>query len=72
MAVMSNCPICGDPVASRAAEYGRRCRKCDGTEERERKEAERWAALTSDQKADELLQRVVALEQRSRRDGRIG
>ncbi len=48
------------------------CHKCDGTEALEQAEEVRWASLSADQKADELRKRIIALEQHSQWDGRIG
>lgn len=48
------------------------CPECDGTNALLRKEAERWAGLTPDQKCDELKKRLDEMHQRSQWDGRIG
>lgn len=72
MAINLTCGKCGKNFTVSACSYKWLCNECDGTNEAKRKEAERWAALTSGQKCDELLKRVIALEQSSGWDGRIG
>ena len=72
MAINTKCPLCGDCFVTSASNYGSLCRKCNGTEAREKEEAERWSKLTADEKADELLKRVKALETHNNWDGKIG
>lgn len=72
MAIDVACVSCGRLFTTSASSHKMFCNHCDGTEDREKAEARRWAALSADQKADELLARVNGLEQASRWDGRIG
>lgn len=72
MAINVTCWKCNAEFITKASNYGGLCHECDGTNEAKRKEQERWLALPLEQKVEELRQAVLALEQRSQWDGRIG
>lgn len=72
MAIDTSCGQCGTIFTTSASSGKWLCNECDGTNAAKKAEAVRWAALTPDQKCDELLARVAGLEQASRWDGRIG
>ena len=72
MAIDVSCVNCGRRFTTSASSSKMFCNQCDGTDAREKAETRRWAALSADQKADELLVRMKALERASRWDGRIG
>lgn len=71
MAILRTCS-CGAEFNTSASTYEWLCPECDGTNAKKRAEAERWAALTPDQKIEELKARIEVLERRSQWDGRIG
>jgi hypothetical protein len=72
VAILDRCPGCGESFGHSASDSRIFCQKCDGTEARHKKEEERWNLLDAHQKADELLKRIIALEEQSQWDGRIG
>lgn len=72
MAIIIQCGVCGKSFGTSVAMSKYMCDDCDGTNAAKQKETDRWASLTADQKADELLARVRQLEQRQGWDGRIG
>lgn len=71
MAILETCK-CGAMFSTSASSFKYLCDECDGTNAAKRAEAERWAALTPDQKCEELKVRLESLERRSQWDGRIG
>ena len=72
MAILSYCLKCNSPFNHSASDGRSLCRDCDGTKERERAEAERWANLSVEAKLDELKARVDIISNQSPWDGRIG
>lgn len=64
MAVLGNCYVCGVQVGHRACEIPV-CNKCSGKDERDRKERERWMALSVDERLDELKARLDGLPMES-------
>jgi NMD protein affecting ribosome stability and mRNA decay len=61
MATTWTCPKCDQRTGGPAANYGSTCDECNGTNARKRAEAERWAALTLEQKVEELKTRLDAM-----------
>lgn len=72
MAIISQCGRCGMDFGHSASDARWLCRKCDGTAEREKAEADRWAALSVDEKLNELKRRLDDVADRQTWDGRIG
>lgn len=64
MALLSPCVGCGKEVCHSASEMPM-CDKCSGKEAALEAEAKRWAALTADEKLDELKAKVDDLMSRS-------
>lgn len=72
MAILSTCAKCGGDFNHSASDGRYLCRKCDGTVEHEAKEAARWAALSVDEKLNELKKRLDSIAKAQSWDGRIG
>lgn len=72
MAILLNCRNCGTPFTSSVSAYKSLCDECDGTNERNRQEEDRWKALTVEEKLNELRNAVRSIQQQSEWDGMIG
>lgn len=71
MALLSKCVRCNTLVSHRANETPE-CDRCSGREDRRRAKLLRWNGLTLEERVNELLTRVEALENRSNSDGLVG
>ena len=72
MAILSRCMNCKKDFGHSVNDGRYLCRECDGTKEHERAEAERWAALSVDEKLNELKERLDGVSRLQSWDGRIG